>query len=195
MRKLLHFIFISGFVLLYLAACVPVGTRIETLTSAPSPTHQAMPTQVSGSDPQTKTFSSGIYHYKVSYPADWTIQVNTTAPARTGSFPEYVTFTSNNPSRLPRIDIEVLTDAPPMVGFESCDHNFVFRNIPACKISRSAGQTPASEVWVFQNGSAYFFIGMQYQGSEPVQIFTDFLMSFELTQNIPTPLPQPTKGI
>ncbi len=186
MKRIRYFTYLSGLAFLFLAACAPVGSRLVTPTQASSPSPQTTSTQVSSPETQTKTFSSNIYHYKVSYPVNWTIQVSTADPAGAGSNPEYVTFTSNDPSGLPRIDIEVLTDAPPIVGFEKCDQNFVFRNIPACKIFLPAGQRAASEVWVFQNGTAHFFIGMQYQDSEPVQIFADFLMSFEFTAPLAT---------
>jgi hypothetical protein len=194
MKGLPYFTFLFGLFGLILAACVPVASAGGILTPVQSPAPQITPTQVSGPEMHTRIFSSDLYHYQVSYPAGWTIQINTTAPSGEGTNPEYVTLTVNDPSNLPRIDIEVLTDAPPMTGFENCDHNFVFRNIPACKISRPAGQNPASELWIFQNGAAHFFIGMQYQGEEPVQIFADFLSSFEFTESTPTALPQPTKG-
>ena len=77
-------------------------------TSVPSPTPDAS---------QTKIFSSDTYHYQFSYPANWTIQVNTAVPPGAGSNPEYVTVKANDGSNLPQIAVEVLTDAPPMLGY------------------------------------------------------------------------------
>lgn len=144
-------------------------------------TPTVVPTTSDGTG-QTKTYTSSLYGYRVSYPADWTIQVNTSVPSGAGSNPEYVTLMTNDGSNLPRIDIEVLTDVPPMLGFEGCVKNFVFRTLPACKISLPAGQNPASEIWVFQNGAANFFIGMQYQDAKSLQLFNDFITSFVFTQ-------------
>lgn len=131
---------------------------------------------------QTKTFTSSLYGYQVSYPADWTIQINTSVPAGAGSDPEYVTLTPNDGSNLPRIEIEVLTGAPPMTGYENCDRNFVFRSLPACKISQPVGQNPAAEIWVFQKDKANFFIAMQYEDEKSLQVFNDFMTSFQFTQ-------------
>lgn len=132
---------------------------------------------------QTKTFSSDTYHYQFSYPADWKIQVNTALPPGAGSNPEYVTVTVNDGSNLPQIAVEVLTDAPPMLGYEDCVKNFIFHDLPACQISLPAGQNPATELWIFQNGTANFYIAMAYQDpNSSMQQFNDFVSSFEFTQ-------------
>lgn len=131
---------------------------------------------------QTKTFTSSLYGYQVSYPADWTIQINTSVPAGAGSDPEYVTLTPNAGSNLPRIQVEVLTGTPPMTGYENCDRNFVFRSLPACKISQPAGQNPAAEIFVFQKDKANFFIALQYEDKNSLQLFDDFMTSFQFTQ-------------
>ena len=123
-----------------------------------------------------------MYGYKVSYSAGWSSNINTSVPAGAESDPEYVTFTLDAASNLPRIEIEVLTGVPPMSGYENCVKNFVFRTLPACQISQPAGQNPASEIWVFQNGSANYFIAMQYEATDSIQIFNDFLASFEFAQ-------------
>ena len=137
---------------------------------------------------QTKTFSSDTYHYQFSYPADWKIQVNTAIPPGAGSNPEYVTVTVNDGSNLPQIAVEVLTDAPPMLGYEDCVKNFIFHDLPACQISLPAGQNPAMELWIFQNGTANFYIAMAYQDpNSSMQQFNDFVSSFEFTQYDATP--------
>lgn len=131
---------------------------------------------------QTKTFTSSLYGYQVSYPADWTIQINTSVPAGAGSNPEYITLTPNDGSSLPRIQVELLTGTPPMTGYENCDRNFVFHSLPACKISLPAGQNPATEIWVFQKDKANFYIAMQYEDEKSIQVFNDFMTSFQFTQ-------------
>jgi hypothetical protein len=187
MKKLQRFTYLFGLLALILAACTPgrVPPSPGQATQSgdlPSPV-ELTPIQTPAPDANTRTFSSDIYHYKVSYPTGWTIQVNTSVASGAGSNPEFVTLTTADPSGLPRIDIEVLTDAPPMPSFNGCEQNSVFRNLPACHISLPGGQFPGSDLWIFQNGSAYFFIGMQYAGTEPIQVFSDFLSSFEFTQS------------
>jgi len=82
---------------------------------------------------------------------------------------------------LPRMEIEALTGVPPMTGFENCVPNFVFHDVPACKISLPAGQSPAGDVWVFQKGTAYFYIQLQYQDAGSMQVFNDIMTSFNFT--------------
>ncbi len=65
-----------------------------------------------------------------------------------------------------------------MTGYENCEKNFIFRNLPACKIALPAGQNPPAELWVFQRENAYFFIYLEYEGAMPVQLFNDFMTSF-----------------
>ncbi len=154
-------------------------SAVFTLPIGEKPTAVAT---ASGEAGQTKTYISKLYGYQVSYPADWTIQVNTSVPAGAGSNPEYVTLTTSDKRNLPQIDLWVLTGEPPMSGFENCEKNFVFRNLPACHLSVPAGQNPAAEVWIFQNGTANFFIRMNYQDTNSMQLFNDFLSSFEFTQ-------------
>ncbi len=129
-----------------------------------------------------RTFTSSLYGYQVSLPAGWSFDVNTSVPAGPGSDPEYVTFKTADPANLPRIEIEALTGEPPMVGYEDCQKNFEFRSLPACQISLPAGQNPATEIWVFQNGQANFFIAMQYEDPDSIRLFNDFLTSFEFTR-------------
>lgn len=74
--------------------------------------------------------------------------------------------------------IDALTNAPPMQGYENCEKNFVFHNLPACLISLPGGQYPPAKLWVLQREKAYFSIYMSYQGAEPVQLFTDLVSSF-----------------
>ena len=155
---------------------------VSAVFSLPAEGTSTVTPVTSGEQDQTKTFTSTLYGYKVSYPANWTILINTSVPSGPGTNPEYVTLTTNDASNLPRIEIEVLTGEPPMQGYENCEKNFVFRSLPACKISLPAGQNPATEIWIFQNGSAYFFIAMQYQDTQAVQLFDDFLSSFMFTQ-------------
>ena len=154
-------------------------SAVFTLPASDSPTVVPVSSEGTG---QLKTFSSSLYGYKVSYPASWSININTAVASQAGSNPEYVTFTTNSANHLPRIDIEVLTGKPPMVGYEECVKNFVFRTLPACQISLPAGQNPAAEVWVFQNGTANFFIAMQYEEADSLRLFNDFLSSFEFIQ-------------
>ena len=147
-------------------------------TSAPLYTQIIVPPP--GGPGQTKTYASSAYHFQVSYPADWSIQINTSAPAGAGTNPEYVTLTAPNGSA-PRVLIEALTGAPPMTGSETCARNFVFHNVPACKTSVPAGQIPATDVWVFHKGAADFYLQLQYRDASSAQVFNDILTSFAFT--------------
>jgi hypothetical protein len=82
---------------------------------------------------------------------------------------------------LPRVQIWALTGIPPMTGFENCVPNFVFHNLPACKMSLPAGQNPAEDIWVFQKGTAYFYIQLQYQEASSTQVFNDIITSFSFS--------------
>jgi hypothetical protein len=137
----------------------------------------------SGEPGQKKFFRSEKYHYQVSYPADWDIKVDTSIPS-IGKDPEYVNLSTHDASNLPQIDVWVQTDVAPMSGYENCEKNFVFRNLPACHISQQAGQIPAGELWIFQNGSAYFYIRMVYEDQSSLQVFDDFISSFEFFQSV-----------
>ena len=55
-----------------------------------------------------------------------------------------------------------------MQGYEGCEKNFIFHDIPACQISFPAGQNPAAELQIFQKDNLYFYIAMSYRGTEPV---------------------------
>ena len=127
-----------------------------------------------------QTYYSSIYQYAFDYPADWKLEINTNVPTGVGTYPEYVTLYSSS-SYLPRIQFEVLTDQAPMTGFENCTRNLVFHNVAVCKISVPAGQNPAAEVWVFQRGSAHFFIQMMYENTSALQTFADIMTSFRFT--------------
>ena len=137
----------------------------------------------SGEPSQTKTFRSGTYHYQVSYPADWTVQV-TTENDSPGKLAEYVTFASVPGGKLPNVTIYSLTGAPPFTGYENCQPNLIFRGLDACRISVPAGQIPATELIVFHNGDQNFEIVMQYEGQEALGLFDQFITSFQFTKPI-----------
>jgi len=159
----------------------PYGPRLLGVGAAGSrPLYAQIVVPSSGGSGQSQTYRSNTYHYALSYPAGWTIQVNTSVPTGGGSNPEYVTLMPPT-GGLPRMEIEALTGVPPMTGFENCVPNFVFHNVPACKIFLPAGQNPAEDVWVFQKGTAYFYIQLQYQDAGSTQVFDDIMTSFNFT--------------
>lgn len=167
-----------------------IANGVSTVFTLPAVTAAVVPSPTSEAS-QKKTFRSDTYHYQFSYPADWKIQVNTAVPSGAGSNPEYVTVTANG--NLPQIAVEVLTGAPPMLGYEDCVKNFIFHDLPACQISLQAGQNPATELWIFQNGKANFYIAMAYQDkNSSMQQFNDFVSSFEFTQYDATPTVVPS---
>jgi len=137
--------------------------------------------------PVVKPFSSKLYSYSVSYPASWSVKVDTTANsapggsgAPSGTNPEYVTFTPGPNGSLVNIAVYALTGAVPFTGYENCDQNYIFRGLMACRISVPAGQAPAAELLIFQRGDAHFEIAMQYLDQGALAAFDQFLASFEL---------------
>ncbi len=127
-----------------------------------------------------KTFHSTRYHYKINYPATWTVRVNTSVPPGAGSNPEFVTIAPAG--GLPSAEIDVLTGAPPFTGYENCARNWVFHNIPACKLSMAAGQNPAADIWVFKVGDANFRMVLAYLNPGSAQVLNDMVTSFDFTQ-------------
>ncbi len=109
-----------------------------------------------------RTFTSARYGYSVSYPSGWTVEAFKPAPSADGN-PESITLHSNS-AGLPRVDINVLTGAAPISGFEDCEENFVFAGQSACQIVKpGSGQTPAQVLWVFQRGNVHYLVAMLYE--------------------------------
>ena len=156
-------------------------SAVFTLPSGENQTPVAPPSGESG---LTKTFNSDIYHYQVSYPADWTVQVNTTEPAGAGKMPEYVTFASGPDGKLPNMTIYALTGVPPFTGYENCQSNLVFRGLDACRISVPAGQIPPTELVIFHNGDQNFEIVMQYEDQKAIETYDLFLTSFQFNRPV-----------
>jgi LysM repeat protein len=127
-----------------------------------------------------KTFVSTRYHYKINYPATWTVRVNTSVPPGAGSNPEFVTIAPAG--GLPSAEIDVLTGAPPFTGYENCARNWVFHRIPACKLSMAAGQNPAADIWVFKVGEAHFRMVLSYLNPGSAQVLNDMVTSFDFFQ-------------
>lgn len=94
---------------------------------------------------QWKKFVSTRYNYTFQYPSNWTARVNTSVPSNPGANPEFVKFAFND-STLPQVEIEAMTGTPPFIGYENCVRNFVFRGLPACKITVPGGQIPQTEI-------------------------------------------------
>lgn len=125
---------------------------------------------------QWKKFVSTRYNYTVEYPANWTARVITPSP----SGPEYVTLTVDE-NTLPQIKIDAMTGTPPSTGNQNCVRNFVFRNLPTCKIPPSSGQNPPIENWVFQKGNAHFLISFIYKDAHSAQLFDEVMRTFQFT--------------
>lgn len=156
---------------LVLSSCavsrLPIG---QSQTPAPAATDDAG---------QANTYNSDLYHFHFNIPAGWTVAVDKNVPTGAGTDPEYISLTPGDGSFLPHMGVTVLTGTPPSTGYENCEKNLIFRSLPACKISNPAGQNPASEMLVFQNGTAYYFITLMYDDPNSLQLFNDLLTSFE----------------
>jgi hypothetical protein len=129
-------------------ATSPAAAATSRATPAP-----VTPGSVPGSAASGNTFASTKHHYTVSYPANWTVNVQAGGAGRPGRDPEDVYFLpSASASKLPLVAINALKGAPPITGFENCDKNLVFRGIPACSLSIPKGQQPAQQLLIFQKG-------------------------------------------
>jgi hypothetical protein len=158
---------------------------VTPVSQPPAPVASAAPsaTLTPGSNgPQAgwKTYKSTQYAYVVSYPANWTIKVQTVGPTGPGRDPENVFLTSPG-GGLPQVQIMALKGAPPITGFENCDKNLQFRGLSACSISQPGGQQPANQLLLFQKDGAYFHIGAQYEGQQQLGVFDEMMRSFQFT--------------
>ena len=124
---------------------------------------------------QWKTWTSARHQYVVNYPADWSIDVQTTGP---GHDPEYV-YLRPPSAGLPQVQILALKDAPPITGFENCDKNLQFKGVAACSISLPRGQIPATQLLVFQKGASHYQIAMQYEAQSQLAVFEEIVKSFQ----------------
>ena len=140
-----------------------------------------IPADIGGGTGQANTYNSDLYHFQFNIPVGWTAAVDKNVPSGAGTDPEYITMTPGDNSGLPRLGVIVLTGIPPFTGYEKCEKNLIFRTLPACKISNPAGQNPATEMLIFQNGTAYYFITLQYDDPNSLHLFDDLLTSFEFT--------------
>lgn len=109
--------------------------------------------------------------------------VNTLVPPGTGTNLEYVSFLVPGGS-LPEIDVDVLTGTPPISGFENCAKNLTFHGLPACDLSLPAGQIPATRILIFQRGSAYNHIAIEYQDADALANWDTFPATFSFTDQI-----------
>ena len=159
---------------------------VTPVSQPPAPVASAAPSATltpRSNGPQVgwKTYKSTQYAYVVSYPANWTIKVQTMGPAGLGRDPENVFFTPPG-GGLPQIQILVQKGAPPITGFENCTKNLQFRGIPACSISLSGGQQHATQMLLFQTGGAYFHMAIQYETPSQLAVFEDIVKSFQFPQ-------------
>ncbi len=123
------------------------------------------------------TFTSVKHHYVVNYPADWNINVQTPAQQRD---PEYV-FLRPAAAGLPMVSIYAMKDGPPILGFENCSKNLIFRGVGACSISLPRGQQAAQRLLIFQKGQSYYHIGFQYETQQQLAAFDEIVSSFQFT--------------
>jgi hypothetical protein len=202
---------------LILSACAPLAGQADnptaTLPADPSatplpatplpatPTTLSSPTQPAATVPATpgpsnepwKTFTSDKYGYSVSYPAAWSVTVDTSASTGSGKMPEYITFASGPKGSLPNITLYALTGVPPFTGYEDCKPNLVFRGLDACRMMVPAGQIPANKQIVFHNGDAYFEMILQYQDPLDLGTFDLFMTSFQFTKAVVSGPTQPVQ--
>jgi hypothetical protein len=184
-RRITPIIFLA--IALILSACAPVvaqGAKDLDTRAQETPTTAPLPGNASGSpNEHWKSFTSDLYGYTVSYPADWTVKVDPSVAPGAGESPENVTFAPSG-GGLPNISIYALTGMPPITGYENCKPTLVFRNLDMCQISVQAGQTPAAELNVFHNGEQFFQIALQYEDQDARGIFDLFMRSFQFTQPV-----------
>ncbi len=180
-------LFLLAIALILISACAPIvaqgakeiDTRPQmTPTTAPQPTQKPVTT-----DTPWKSFTSDLYGYTVSYPADWTVKVDASASAGAGKSPENVTFAPSS-GGLPNITIYALTGLPPFTGYEDCKPALVFRGLDMCQVSKPAGQIPASDLNIFHNGDQFFVIALQYESQEARGLFDLFMRSFQFTKAV-----------
>ncbi len=179
---------------LVLSACAPIiaqgakeiDTRPQmTPTTAPAPTRPVTSTvDPNTTDANWKSYTSEVYGYTVKYPANWTVNVDTKAPAGSGKSPEYVTFSSSPNGKLPNITVYALTGMPPFTGYEDCKPALVFRGLDACQVSVPAGQISAAELLIFHNGDQFFQIALQYENHSDKGIFDLFMRSFQFNNPV-----------
>lgn len=124
-----------------------------------------------------KSWTSAKHHYVVKYPADWTIDVQTSGP---GHDPENVSLRPPV-GGLPQVQLLALKDAPPITGFENCDKNLQFRGVLACSISLPKGQIPATKLLIFQKGESHFQLAMEYDAQQQLAVFEEIVKSFQFT--------------
>ena len=123
-----------------------------------------------------KTFESAKHHYVVSYPANWTINVQT--PGGAGADPENVNLRPASAS-LPAVQIYALKGAPPILGFENCKKNLLFRGVPACSMALPKGQMPATQLLVFQKDESHYHVAAEYEVQEQLGTFDEIVRSFQ----------------
>ena len=123
------------------------------------------------------TFTSAKHHYVVNYPANWTINVQTSP---LGHDPEYV-YLRPSATSLPMVEILAQKDAPPITGFENCSKNLIFRGLGACSISLPRGQQPAQQLLIFQKSASYYHLGIQYESQSQLAAFDEIVRSFQFT--------------
>jgi LysM repeat protein len=129
---------------------------------------------------QWKKFVSARYNYTVEYPSKWTARVITPVPSSAGASAEFVTLAFDE-NTLPQIEIDAMTGTPPFTGNENCARNFIFRNLPVCRISASRRQIPPTENWVFQKGDAHFLISFRSKDASSAQLFDAVMQTFQFT--------------
>lgn len=158
----------------------PTVTTAAATATLPAPTATASTaTKVAPTatkPPATKTFTSSKHHYVVSYPANWTINVQ--APGGAGTDPENVNLRPES-ANLPAVQIYALKGAPLIVGFENCKKNLLFRGVQACSLTLPKGQRPATQLLVFQKAESHYHVAGEYEVPEQLGVFDEIVRSFQ----------------
>jgi hypothetical protein len=123
-----------------------------------------------------KTFTSAKHHYVVSYPANWTMSIQT--PGGVGADPENVNLRPAS-ATLPAVQIYALKGAPPILGFENCKKNLLFRGVQACSMTLPKGQIPATQLLVFQKDESHYHVAAEYEVQEQLGVFDEIVRSFQ----------------
>jgi hypothetical protein len=155
---------------------LPALTAAPTVTATKVAATATKPLATQTPSAAWKTFKSTKHHYVFSYPASWTIDIQT--PGGAGADPENVNLRPASAS-LPAVQIYALKGAPPILGFENCKKNLLFRGLEACSMTLPKGQIPATQLLIFQKDASHYHVAAEYEVPEQLGVFDEIVRSFQ----------------
>jgi hypothetical protein len=126
----------------------------------------------------TKNYKSSKHGYSVSYPAEWTVNVQTFTPAGAGRDPEAVLLSAPN-AMWATVQIYAQKGAPPIQSYVNCK-NMMFNGVPACEINKTDGPVPQRSL-LFQKGDSYFLMDTRYTTLDQLDRYEEIVLSFRFT--------------